>query len=120
MALAAAFAALAFEPARFAGFFYHPRMIAVVHLVTLGWISASILGALYMIAPMALRARLPAGRLDFAAWWVYAIGVLGMVSHFWLDSPKGMVWSAGTSPWGSCGWWPGRPSRYGGLRYPGR
>ena len=96
VALAAAFGALAFEPARFAGFFYHPRMVAVVHLVTLGWISASILGALYMIAPMALRARLPAGKLDFAAWAVYAIGVLGMVSHFWIDSPKGMVWSAGT------------------------
>lgn len=94
-ALAAAFAALAFQPARFAAFYYHPRMVAVVHLVTLGWISASILGALYMIAPMALRTRLPAGRLDFAAWAVYAIGVAGMVSHFWLDSPQGMVWSAG-------------------------
>jgi hypothetical protein len=96
VALAAAFAALACEPGRFAGFFYHPRMVAVVHLVTLGWISASILGALYMIAPMALKTRLPAGRLDFAVWGVYAVGVLGMVSHFWIDSPKGMVWSAGT------------------------
>lgn len=97
VALAAAFAALAFQPAHFAGFFYHPRMVAVVHLVTLGWISASILGALYMIAPMALKARLPAGRLDFAAWGVYGIGVLGMVSHFWIDRPEGMVWSAGTA-----------------------
>lgn len=95
-ALAVAFAALAFQPARFAGFFYHPRMTAVVHLVTLGWISASILGALYMIAPMALKTRLPATRLDVAAWVFYAIGVLGMVSHFWIDSPAGMVWSAGT------------------------
>ena len=31
-----------------------PRALAVVHLVTLGWITASILGALYMIVPMAL------------------------------------------------------------------
>lgn len=95
-ALGAAFAALAFQPVRFAGFYYHPRMVAVVHLVTLGWISASILGALYMIAPMALKTRIPAGKLDFAAWAVYAIGVLGMVGHFWIDSPKGMVWAAGT------------------------
>jgi hypothetical protein len=49
-----------------------------------------------MIAPMALKAQLPAKRLDFAAWGVYVIGVLGMVSHFWIDSPQGMVWSAGT------------------------
>lgn len=94
-ALAAAFAALAFQPGRFAGFYYHPRMVAVVHLVTLGWISASILGALYMIAPMALRARLPARAADFAVWGLYGSGVLGMVAHFWLDKPPGMVWGAG-------------------------
>ncbi|HEX3529160.1 MAG TPA: hypothetical protein VH988_19045 [Thermoanaerobaculia bacterium] len=94
--LAAAFAALALQPQRFSAFFYHPRMVAVVHLVTLGWISASILGALYMVAPMALRTRLPARAADYAAWVVYVIGVTGMVAHFWIDSPKGMVWSAGT------------------------
>jgi len=94
--LASAFAALALQPQRYSAFFYHPRMVAVVHLVTLGWISASILGALYMIAPMALRTRLPARPADYAAWTVYAIGVTGMVAHFWIDSPKGMVWAAAT------------------------
>ena len=95
--LASAFAALALLPARFAAFFYHPQMIAVVHLVTLGWISASILGALYMIAPMALRTRLPVRAPDFAAFALLLIGVTGMAAHFWLDSPAGMVWSAGTA-----------------------
>jgi hypothetical protein len=31
-------------------FHYHPRLIALLHLVTLGWISGSILGALYISA----------------------------------------------------------------------
>ena len=57
LCLAAAFAAVALVPAAVAGFYYHPRALAVVHLVTLGWITASILGALYMIVPMALAAR---------------------------------------------------------------
>jgi hypothetical protein len=96
LCLAAAFAALAFVPRHFAGFFYHPRMVAVVHLVTLGWISASILGALYMIAPMALRTRLPARPLDYGAFSLVVVGVTGMVAHFWLDRPPGMVWAAGT------------------------
>lgn len=96
VALGTAFAVIAARPVTFSGFYYHPKMVAVVHLVTLGWITGSILGALYLVAPMALRARLPAGRADFAACWVYAVGVLGMVSHFWLDSPRGMAWSAGT------------------------
>jgi hypothetical protein len=66
-----------------------------VHLITLGWISASILGALYVVLPLAFRAPLPAGRLDVAAFACFAIGVSGMVTHFWIDHPNGMAWSAG-------------------------
>jgi hypothetical protein len=43
LCLATALAALAVTPRSLVGFFYHPRLLAVVHLVTLGWISASIL-----------------------------------------------------------------------------
>lgn len=94
LCLLTAFGALAFVPQSLAGFFYHPRMLAVVHLVTLGWITSSILGALYMILPMALRSALPARRLDHWAFWCFVVGVLGMVSHFWIDESSGMVWSA--------------------------
>jgi hypothetical protein len=34
--LAAAFAAVALDPHSVAGFFYHTRIVAIVHLVTLG------------------------------------------------------------------------------------
>jgi hypothetical protein len=93
--LATAFAALALEPRSLAGFSYHPRMLAVVHLVTLGWISASILGALYVVGPLAFRMPLPAGPADYAVFLGFAIGVAGMVSHFWMDLPGGMAWAAG-------------------------
>jgi hypothetical protein len=95
LSLAAAFAALAFEPRGLAGFFYHPRMLAVVHLVTLGWISGSILGAVYVIGPLAFRMPLPARGADYAAFVAFALGVCGMASHFWMDSRPGMAWSAG-------------------------
>jgi hypothetical protein len=93
--LAAAFAATALDPRGVGGFFYHPRMLAVVHLVTLGWISGSILGSIYLVGPLALRFPLPAGRLDHAAFGSFAVGVMGMASHFWIDRPPGMAWSAG-------------------------
>ena len=48
-ALALAFAAIALDARGVAGFFYHSRMLARVHLVTLGWLTASILGSLYMV-----------------------------------------------------------------------
>jgi hypothetical protein len=92
--LAAAFALVARDPAGLGGFYYHPRLIAVVHLVTLGWIGASVQGAIYLVGPLALRFPLPAGKLDVAAFVGFAVGVLGMASHFWIDSYRGMTWSA--------------------------
>jgi hypothetical protein len=94
--LALAFAVVAYDPRSVAGFFYHARMLGVVHLVTLEWITASILGALYVVGPMALRARISAGWLDYAAALLVAIGVVGMVAHFWIEEYGGMAWSGGT------------------------
>jgi hypothetical protein len=94
-ALAVAFAAIAVDPRGVAGFFYHPRMLAIVHLVTLGWITAAILGALYLVAPIALRTQIPAAWPDYAAAALFAAGVIGMVSHFWIAEYGGMAWSGG-------------------------
>src|SRR5262245_55948342 len=58
-ALLTALAVVAFRPDEASGFFYQPRMVALVHLVTLGWITGSILGSLYVIGPMALRTPMP-------------------------------------------------------------
>ena len=91
--LALAGAGLMLWPASFTGFYYHPKMVAVVHLVTLGWISASILGALFLVAPMAFRAPLPATRLDGAAFVLFVFGATGVPSHFWIDELSGVAWS---------------------------
>jgi len=93
--LAGAFAVVAVDPAGIAGFFYHPRMLAVVHLVTLGWIGGSVLGSIHIVGPLALRTPLRASRADLAGFAAFTVGMLGMVSHFWLDTPSGMAWSAG-------------------------
>jgi len=95
LSLIVAFGTVAADPAGIAGFFYHPRMLAVVHLLTLGWIGASVLGSIHIVGPLALRMPLRATWGDYVRFVAFAVGVLGMVSHFWLDSPRGMVWSAG-------------------------
>ena len=94
LCLGAALAAFAADPAGLAGFYYHPRMVAAVHLVTLGWISGSIVGALYMIGPMAMRLSLPVRPGDYVGFAGYATGVLGMVAHSWIAEPAGMAWAA--------------------------
>ncbi|HWK08787.1 MAG TPA: hypothetical protein VNR64_01960 [Vicinamibacterales bacterium] len=97
VALLVALAAVARNPHGVAGFFYHPRMLGIVHLVTLGWITASILGALYVVAPIALRLSLPARWPEYLAFVLLAVGVVGMVAHFWIEEYAGMAWSAGTA-----------------------
>jgi hypothetical protein len=95
LSLLVAFAALALRPDLPGGFFYHPRMIALVHLITVGWISGSILGAIHIVAPLALGLPLPVGRADWVAFGSFAIGLPGMAAHFWLGTYEGMAWSAG-------------------------
>lgn len=71
-------------------------MLAIVHLVTVGWLTSSILGALYLVGPIALRMPLPARWPDYVAAALVAIGLIGIVSHFWIVEYKGMSWSGGT------------------------
>lgn len=75
------------------GFFYTPQLLAIVHLITLGWISSNILGAIYVAAPMSLQLWLPAKRWDYFLFWSFAIGVAGIVVHFWTFDPPGIAGS---------------------------
>ena len=87
---------VAWSPRAAAGFFYHSRMVAIVHLVTLGWITNSILGRSTSWA-RALGISLPARRGDYAAFAAVTIGIVGMVAHFWIQELNGMAWSAATA-----------------------
>lgn len=91
--LALAFAVLAVRPAEISGFYYHPRLIALVHLVTLGWVSSSILGALYLVGPLTFRITLPGSWRDLAAFVVWVIGVTGVAAHFWLGTLEAISWA---------------------------
>ena len=88
---------VAWSPRAAAGFFYHSRMVAIVHLVTLGWITNSILGAIYIVGPATLGISLPARRGDYVAFAAVTIGIVGMVAHFWIQELRGMAWSAATA-----------------------
>ncbi len=94
VALALAFGIVALDPRGVSGFFYHARMLGIVHLITLGWITASILGSLYLVGPIALLVWIPATWLDYTAFALVAVGIVGMVAHFWVQEYGGMAWSA--------------------------
>ena len=97
LALLTALAGAVTHPELLTEFYYQPRTIALVHLVTLGWITGSILGSLYALGPLAWRVEMPARRLDWFAFGLWTISASGVVVHFWIDEYNGMTWAAGTT-----------------------
>jgi hypothetical protein len=94
LCLFAASAALVVRPGLAGAGVHHPRMVALVHLVTLGWISGSILGAFYIVAPLALRMPFRPGVLDRGAFVAFAAGVAGMAHRFWTGEYAAMAWAS--------------------------
>jgi hypothetical protein len=75
--------------------FYQPPVLAVTHLVTLGWVSAVIMGVLYRYVPGLTKQRLPYPRLALVQWAAFVAGTAGLVAHLWLGRWSGAAWSAG-------------------------
>ncbi len=76
------------------GHYYQPRLFALTHLVTLGWITLSIMGAGYQIIPVALGRPLWSERLARWQFWILVTGIAGMVSHFFLGTWPGLAAAA--------------------------
>jgi hypothetical protein len=83
VAFVAAAAALPWLSPDLSGHFYQPRVLALTHTVTLGWITMSILGASHQLIPMVLERPLWSERLARWQLGVLLIGVTGMIAHFW-------------------------------------
>ena len=77
------------------GHYYHPRVLALTHTVTLGWITLAIMGASYQLIPIVLKCPLWSERL--ARWQLAAlvVGIAGVVAHFFVAEWSGLVWAAG-------------------------
>ena len=58
-----------------AGLYPQPRVAAVTHLFTLGWLTTTIFGALYQLLPVALGAAPRWPRLGHVSFWSFVPGV---------------------------------------------
>ena len=76
------------------GHYYHPRVLALAHTVTLGWITLTIVGATYQLVPIILKRPVASERLGRWALPAFALGVIGVVGHFWIAEWRGFVCSA--------------------------
>jgi hypothetical protein len=88
----AALGAVAVAPA-LAGHYYEPRVLALTHAVTLGWITTAIFGASYQFVPLVLERPLWSERLARWQLLVLVAGLLGMLPHFWIAQWSGLAWA---------------------------
>lgn len=78
---------VAIAPSLAQGAFLGPRVIAVTHCFTLGWITTSIFGALYQLFPVAVGAPVRSVRAGHATFWVLQAGVAALVAGSWWWRP---------------------------------
>ena len=77
---AGAVGAIAVAPDLAAGFHLTSRVAAVTHLFTLGWITTSIMGALYQFLPVALGQPIRSIHLAHATFVLYVPGLLAFIA----------------------------------------
>ena len=79
-----------------AGAFLSPRVAGVTHLFTLGWITTSIMGALYQFLPVALGSPIRSVQLAHVSFALYVPGLAAFVSGLVLFVPALMLAGAAT------------------------
>jgi hypothetical protein len=65
-----------------AGHYYHSRLVALTHTVTLGWITLTVMGATYQLIPIVLERPVWSERLARWQFPIFLVGSGGMVAHF--------------------------------------
>ncbi len=75
-------------------FYYQGRLLAITHLVTLGWITTTIMGASFLVAPLIFSTPLYSERLGRWQFPPLVIGIAIMVVHFWTGHYRGLATGA--------------------------
>jgi hypothetical protein len=95
VAFLAASQSLSWLAPELAGHYYHPRLLALTHTITLGWVTLAIMGAGYQLIPIVLEREIWSERLARWQLAILVVAVTGMVAHFQLGTWPGLAAAAG-------------------------
>ncbi len=73
------------------GHHFQPKILALTHIATLGWITMTIFGALFQLVPVVLEVKLFSEVLAELQYWIYLIGAAGLVYGFWVFDSKNFI-----------------------------
>lgn len=65
------------------GHHFNPKILAITHIATLGWVTMIIFGAMFQLIPVVLEVKLFSETLAEIQFWIYLIGAIGLVYCFW-------------------------------------
>ncbi|SPE56973.1 conserved membrane hypothetical protein [Verrucomicrobia bacterium] len=69
------------QPSLLTTYHYNQNIVALTHLLVLGWIGSVVMGAMYQLVPVALETKLYSERL---AKWQFAFHLAGFVGMVWM------------------------------------
>lgn len=72
-----------FFPEAFIGHYFNPKLLALTHLLALGWITMVIFGALYQLIPVIMEVKLYSERMALAAFVLLGLGGVLLAAAFW-------------------------------------
>ena len=66
------------------GHYFHPKLLAITHIATLGWISMVIIGSLYQLTPVITNTPLFSTKMAIYAYLLILTGSLLLAIAFWV------------------------------------
>lgn len=84
---------IALRPQLLTWFFYSAEMLALTHVVTLGFASSITLGVMLRLVPEALKVAPRSRRFALVEALLWIVGVSGVVFHFWSERWTGLAWA---------------------------
>ncbi len=84
---------IALRPELLLQFYYSPEMLALTHLLTLGFATSLVMGVLLRLAPTALHCPVRSRGAAITQCVLYLVGASGMVIHFALGTWVGLAWA---------------------------
>lgn len=76
--------------------YFNPHLLAITHLLVLGWISMVIFGALYQLLPVILEVRLYSEKLGYLTWVLLLCGTFSLAHSFHTFNLGGLMHLAAT------------------------
>ncbi len=87
---------IVFHPEAFTQHFFNPELLAITHLLVLGWITMIIFGALYQLLPVIMEVKLYSEPFAIASFIMLGIGTVLLAFAFWHFSFGAILFVAAT------------------------